>query len=154
MRTDPRLLQVRSAVCQVRVARFGLASTGLHVISSKDIRACCLSVLGRRHSGGLGVFVQRLECGITYILEVCREGNKWRRVPNRSYDQRLRHWSRSCSRLQIIVCVDGVAEIDFEHTGADGYIVMSFVFRQAPPRRLGRFNLSVAFTKAGGFLVL
>ena len=45
----------------------------------------------------------------------------------------LSHWfTMVCQQLQIIVCVDGAAGINFEHTGVNGHTILRYMVSMKP----------------------
>ncbi|KAJ7500408.1 acyltransferase ChoActase/COT/CPT [Mycena galericulata] len=99
----------RSACCRRRTARSGPGS----VIRSLEIvdNALFIVCLDDTAPSSLGELCSNFLCG-TYGLE---GGVQIGTCTNRWYD-----------KLQIIVCADGAAGINFEHTGVDGHTVLRF----------------------------
>ncbi|KAF8125069.1 acyltransferase ChoActase/COT/CPT [Boletus edulis] len=111
--------QLRQALSEDRTnaACLRLIDDALFVVCLDDAAPAREAVENQRNSSGnsngedLAALCSNFLCG-TYDL---REGVQVGTCTNRWYD-----------KLQIIVCADGAAGINFEHTGVDGHTVLRF----------------------------
>ncbi|KAH0826289.1 hypothetical protein J3R83DRAFT_5766 [Lanmaoa asiatica] len=117
---------LRQALAEDRTnaACLSLIDDALFVVCLDDAAPAREGIENQRNNSGnangedLAALCSNFLCG-TYDL---REGVQVGTCTNRWYD-----------KLQIIVCADGAAGINFEHTGVDGHTVLRYVLDSEPP---------------------